>query len=167
MRNGARKFRPDNRGDRFPMVDTGLNYCLTPRCGHTVNKKRCHSPFCSRCRSRNFRRDHPAMAHYLDLKNRARQRGHEFTITFEYYYKTVWLDSGYAERHGKTKECLSVDRLKNNLGYVPGNLNVLTVSENARKQDRKQFVAFFRRQIENAAYKPTVEEIASVAHQLA
>ena len=106
------------------------------------------------------------MAHYLDLKNRAGQRGHEFSITFEYYYKTVWLDTGYSERHGKTKECLSVDRKKNGIGYVPGNLTVLTVSENARKQDRKQFVKFFASQQENIAYKPTTEELAQVASKL-
>jgi hypothetical protein len=80
------------------------------------------------------------MAHFLDLKNRARQRGHAFTISFEYYYKTVWLDSGYAEKHGKTKECLSVDRADNAKGYVEGNLQVMTVSENSRKK----FVPYFK-----------------------
>ena len=112
-----------------------------------VTTKSGHSDKCSKCRSRQFRREHPAMAHFLDLKNRAKQRGHEFTITFEYYYKTVWLDSGYAEKHGKTKECLSVDRKENHKGYVEGNLQVLTVSENARKR----YVPYFKNKADEAA----------------
>ena len=97
------------------------------------------------------------MAHYLDLKNRAGQRGHEFTITFEYYYQTVWLDSGYADKHGKTKECLSVDRADNSKGYIEGNLQVLTVSENSRKR----YVPYFKNKAdEEAAILETQKQIA-------
>jgi hypothetical protein len=119
-----------------------------------------HSPFCSRCRSRNFRREHPAMAHFLDLKNRAKQRGHEFTITVEYSYQTVWVDTGYAEKHGKTKECLSVDRKENDKGYVPGNLQVMTVSENARKR----FVPFWKNKAEQDAAIAEAEKAAREAY---
>ena len=163
MKNGQIYTRPDVRGPQYPMVVTGKHYCLTPRCRGLVNKKNEHSPFCSKCRSRHFRRDHPAMAHYLDLKNRAKQRGHEFSITFEYYHQTVWLDTGYAQQHGKSAECLSVDRIRNELGYIPGNLRVLTLSENSRRQQRKSFVPFFARQVENASYKPSAEDLAAVA----
>ena len=139
--------------------------CRTKFCrGHVAKNNRHHSPFCSKCRSRRFRAAHPAMAHFLDLKNRAKQRGHEFTITFEHYYKIVWLDSGYAEKHGKTKECLSVDRKENHIGYVPGNLQVLTVSENARKR----FVPHFKNKAqEEAAIRETQKEIALAFPELA
>lgn len=166
MKNGTRYFRPDSRGKQYPLVETAKHYCLTPFCRHTVHRKNEHSPYCTRCRSRNFRKNHPAKAHYLDLKNRAGQRGHEFTITFEEYYQEVWLDTGYAEKHGKTAECLSVDRVENDKGYVSGNLSVKTVSENSRKRDRNQFVPFFAHQQENIAYKPSDEELMAVASQL-
>jgi len=78
------------------------------------------------------------MAHFLDLKNRAKQRGHEFTITFEQYLN-FWTTSGYAEKHGKTGESLSVDRIENALGYHFWNIQPLLLSSNSRKS----FVPYF------------------------
>lgn len=55
------------------------------------------------------------------LKYRAKMRGKQFTITFD-DFKNVWFKGG------------SIDREKNELGYVPGNIQCLpTIADNARK----------------------------------
>jgi len=129
--------------------------CATKHCRGLATKSS-HSNKCSKCRGRQWRKNHPAKAHYHDLRNRAKQRGHEFTISFEYYHTVVWLGSGYAEKHGKTKESLSVDRIKNHLGYIPGNLQVMTVSENSRKR----FVPYFKNKAdEDAAIKEAERKV--------
>ena len=148
------------------MVDTGLNYCVTPMCRGTVNRKLEHNKLCTKCRWRRWKEKSPAKYAYGNLKRRAKQRGKIFTLTFQQYYKEVWLDTGYAERHGKTKDCLSVDRKRNEIGYVSGNLKVLTVSENSIKGQRKQFVKFFAHQMENQAYKPSERELAEASSRL-
>jgi len=86
-----------------------------------------------------FRARNPIQAHFHDLRNRAQQRGHEFTITLAEYTK-FWNESGYGEKHGKTKESFSIDRIKPELGYIPGNIRAKTLSENSRLQ----FVPFFQ-----------------------
>lgn len=45
-----------------------------------------------------------------------------------------------AANHGRTKFCLSVNRLNNDLGYADDNVELLTVSENARKR----YVPYFK-----------------------
>jgi len=65
----------------------------------------------------------------------------KFTLTI-FDYACFWFTSGYAEKHGKTKECLSVDRKDPALGYEFSNIRALTVSENSRCR----FVPYFRDQ---------------------
>ena len=90
-------------------------------------------------------------AHYADLKHRADERGHEFKLTIE-EYEEFWNSSGYAEKHGKTKEFLSIDRIRSEDGYVKGNIRALTVSQNSRLRH----VPYF---------KTLAEEQSSVAAQ--
>lgn len=124
--------------------------CITPYC-RCLASPGAHSPYCSKCRNRRFSEAHPASARFNDLRHRARQRGHEFTLTLD-EFKKWWVESGIEANRGKTKDCFSIDRIKNHLGYVPGNLQVLTISCNARKQ----FVPFF---------KTKAEEVAAVVEQ--
>lgn len=90
-------------------------------------------PLCYTCKSREWRANNPIKYAFWNLKNRARQRGHVFTITVQDLVDVV-TGSEYIERHGRFAACLSIDRVQSHLGYIPGNLQILTVSENIRKR---------------------------------
>ena len=98
-------------------------------------------PNCYKCRSRQTREKNPIMAVYYDLKSNAKRRKKEFTITPAYLMELV-TESGYMENRGRTRECLSFDRIKNELGYVPGNMQVMKKGANSEKwhEDRKKII---------------------------
>ncbi len=61
-----------------------------------------------------------------------RARGKEFTITFEYFVK-VAIKYSYFKGRGRTATSLHIDRKREELGYVPGNIQVLENADNIRK----------------------------------
>jgi hypothetical protein len=106
--------------------------CRTPRCRGRTHKTN-HSPFCSKCASRRFAQKHPLKYAFKNLRNRAKQRGHAFQLTFEQYEKFA-RETGYAEQKGKTKYSLSIDRRDPSLGYRADNIRAVTLSLNSRYQ---------------------------------
>jgi len=108
------------------------NKCLTKRC-----RGRCYksgkSPYCSKCRSRRFAEKNPIKYHFSKLRNRAKERGKEFTLTLE-QYTYFWNTSGYAERRGKTAQSLSINRKDNSKGYHFDNIEAIPLTWNARFQ---------------------------------
>lgn len=161
MKNGAPHFRPDSRGSRFPMVKTGKNYCLTPLCRGLVNKKNEHSPYCTHCRLNRFREKFPLKYSFGNLRRRAKQRGKDFSLTYEQYEEFA-IKTDYARLKGKSSLSLSIDRKNNDEGYHFWNIRAITLQNNTRKQ----FVPFFANQTENLAYKPSDEEIFSVQNKM-
>lgn len=97
------------------------------------------SPYCSKCRSRRFREKHPITAAFMNLKASANRRGIEFTITLE-YFTAFWKENDLDGNYGCKAGDLTVDRKNETLGYIPGNLQALTNSENVRKR----WVPYFR-----------------------
>lgn len=104
--------------------------CKTKYCTKPAGKGT--KGFCYTCRSRNARKNNPVRASYENLRANTKRRGHEFTITFE-YFKQFCREYDYIANKGKTASSYSIDRINNEIGYVPGNLRVLTLSENSRK----------------------------------
>lgn len=102
--------------------------CKTKRC---INQAKTGN-FCHKCVKRKFKENNPERYAYDTLKNNAKRRGKEFTITFE-YFKRFAKRTSYIAGKGIEKESLHIDRKKEYLGYVPGNLQVLTNSENIKK----------------------------------
>lgn len=92
-------------------------------------KKRLNSRVCWTCT--NLKRDIFKRT-YQVLKMNAKRRGKEFGITFE-YFKEMCLNTGYTEGKGVLKDSLTIDRKKNELGYIEGNLRVITKSLNSIK----------------------------------
>ncbi len=160
MRNGAIYFRPDTRDPR-KLVETDKNYCLADFCRGVVNRKAEHSPYCSRCRSRRWKDKFPLHYSYKQLRNDAKRRQKEFSLTRDEYISFA-IKTDYAKRKGKTSLSLSIDRIDNNRGYSADNIQAMTLAENSRKQ----FVKFYARQSENVAYEPTAEEIAEIENQM-
>lgn len=73
---------------------------------------------------------------YINKKSDAKKRGIEFSISYEYFVQFCYK-TDYIQNKGSTKDCFTVDRIKNELGYVEGNLQCLTRSENAKKGVKK------------------------------
>lgn len=105
-------------------------HCKTKFCrGRTTEGG--HSPYCGKCRNRHWKERHPLKYSFHKLRNRAKERGHTFTITFADYERFA-LETGYAELKGRTKHCLSIHRKEDHIGYEPGNIQAVTVSLNSR-----------------------------------
>lgn len=71
-------------------------------------------------------------ASYINLRENAKRRKKVFTITFD-DFKQFCYQTDYMVGKGRTKNCYSVDRKKEELGYIPGNLQCLTVGQNKKK----------------------------------
>lgn len=125
-----------------------IRYCVTNGC-----KNRCkqYGTVCSSCASRVYRQNHPVRYAYNTLKTNAKRRGKEFTITFEYFQQFCY-ETNYIAGKGRSKISYSVDRIDESKGYVPGNLQVLSLSENIKKYLKYDFqnkTAIVEKQIKN------------------
>lgn len=107
------------------------NKCKIPYCRNRVKGNR----ICNTCASRKKRNKHPMRYAYDVLKMNAKRRGKRFTISFE-YFKRFAIETNYLAGKGRKKLSYSVDRINNRLGYIPGNLQLLTLSDNSKKAHR-------------------------------
>ena len=89
--------------------------------------------FCHKCASRVYRANNPMMYAFHNHRHHARQRGIPHTLTFSEFAELV-EKSGWISGKGKTAEALSIDRIDASKGYVQGNLQVISLSENSRKR---------------------------------
>ena len=103
--------------------------CPVYRC---INASQKDKALCHRHHMQRWRAQHPDAAGYHCLRTHAKTRGLAFTITFEDYLDVM----GYYE-HTKPVlnygEHISVDRKDPRRGYIPGNIQAMTVSENTAK----------------------------------
>jgi hypothetical protein len=104
-----------------------LNFCR----GRTTSGGR--SPLCSKCRARQWKERFPLRYSFHHLRNRARERGHTFEISFA-QYKEFARSTGYADLKGKHSSSLSIHRIDNSIGYRADNISCVTMSENSRLQ---------------------------------
>lgn len=98
------------------------------KCKNCGNKK----PFCSTCRSRQTRERDPIRASFVWLRNNAKRRGKVFTITLAYFRRFCYRTK-YMKGKGRSADSYTVDRIIEELGYIPGNLQVLKNGANVRK----------------------------------
>jgi hypothetical protein len=90
---------------------------------------------CQTCRLRKWRSKNPFLASYHHIKDRAKQRGIKFLLTKE-QFKKFCDETGYLDKKGTTAESMTIDRIKNNLGYQEGNIRILSLSENVKRKKR-------------------------------
>jgi len=108
--------------------DKGL--CVILRCHKPRGKK---SLLCYMHRSRRAKQLNPFGYHFNALRNNARRRGKEFTLTLS-EFKRFCAETGYMEKKGKGATNLSIDRKDHSKGYRYDNLQVLTLGDNVRKR---------------------------------
>jgi len=106
--------------------------CNTEGC---KNKARKNARDCEKCHSRKFRESHPIKSRYYWLKKSAKKRNYEFTISYTYFEK-LCLESNYHNLSGRGTNNLTIDRVINELGYVEGNIRVVTKHINSTKRDK-------------------------------
>lgn len=110
----------------------GKSKCLTKNC-RNVPAKRCQSKRCSRCKTREHKEKNP-YAYFLNrLRNNAKRRGHECTLTVE-EFKAFCEETGYLETRGRMSGCMSIDRINQDEGYHFDNIQIMEVGENSRCQ---------------------------------
>lgn len=101
--------------------------CLTKYCRHEARAGRC---YCNTCRARKY--ENPLRRLFRNLKASAKRRKKDFRISFE-YFREVAVRAGYDLFKGRGSTDLQIDRRRNHLGYVPGNIQVLNSREHHRK----------------------------------
>lgn len=106
-----------------------LNKCATKYCRNT-REKGCK--ICSKCRKRLYKERHPERYTFTYVKNNARRRGKEWTITIDEFIQFI-TQTGYLFGKGREKDKLSIDRIDPLKGYHIDNIQILTVSENSSK----------------------------------
>jgi hypothetical protein len=85
---------------------------------------------CYKCKQRRFRSKDPVRSYYYSVAESARKRGYAFELPMPYFRKLV---EPYIELFGRGKMKLTLDRIKNELGYVPGNVQILEHTDNIKK----------------------------------
>lgn len=80
-----------------------------------------------------WRRNNPEYYAWANLRDHARERGIPFLLTLEQF--APWAhETGYLRARGRREHMLTVDRIDSDGPYSIDNIQVLTNSENARKQ---------------------------------
>ena len=107
--------------------------CISPRCR---NDAPAVGFVCHKCRQAKWRRNNPLRSAFATLRDHARGRGIVFKLTFKHFRK-VAIRAGYVQglngAHG-----LSVDRRRDELGYVNGNIRIISFSANVAKENRRR-----------------------------
>lgn len=89
-----------------------------------------------------WRINNPVHAAYDNLRAHARCRKIVFTLTLAHFIEIV-TPTRYMDDKGRERFCLHIDRKEVTLGYIDGNIQVLTCTENVAKgnaERRQRFV---------------------------
>ncbi len=107
------------------------------------NKNKCSEPYCKNkrtgrsrvcCKHKNIKQrlSNPVNASYQILKDNAKRRKKVFELTLSHFTEVV-VKSGYMEGKGRLSDSLTIDRIKNELGYIDGNIQVMPKCDNIIK----------------------------------
>lgn len=117
-------------------VKPGPGMCCVKNCKNELIPKKtglCHKHFQQRWRMKS-----PKKSAYAYLRDHAKGRGIKFTLTPDYFEGFCDAFARFehtAETHGQT---LTIDRIEAWRGYEPGNLMILTLTENVAKGNRER-----------------------------
>lgn len=108
-----------------------MHICATKHCRRKAKGRTCY-----RCEHEARKVNSPYRYWFGVLRRNARRRGVFFGLTFDYWVK--WCDdTGYLALKGITSNSASVDRIRNELGYIDGNIQILSVSNNSSKGSKR------------------------------
>lgn len=104
--------------------------CQAHGCG---NKRTERDNLCPKHRHRYNKENNPENYTYHLLKANARRRGHSCSLTLE-EFKEFCKDTGYMDLKGRRPLSASIDRIDPNKGYEKGNIQIMSLRDNAVKQ---------------------------------
>jgi len=119
--------------------------CPISRCKNAPRNIGTHPTSTQLCGSHHkelWRIRNPVRAAYDSLRTRARRRNIIFTLTLAHFTEII-TPTAYLTESGSTRYCLHIDRKDATLGYINGNIQVLTCTENVAKgnaERRQRFV---------------------------
>lgn len=108
--------------------------CETKYCRRRKQKGK----FCFRCANRRYKKKHPFRYFFNKARGNAKQRGHEWHLTFA-QYKSVWEDHPKAWKekiHSNGTRTWTLDRIRNEEPYQQGNIQVIPLVANVLKYHR-------------------------------
>ncbi|RTQ52293.1 hypothetical protein EJV47_04530 [Hymenobacter gummosus] len=112
--------------------------CLRYGCS---NKAGAHKKFCPKHHHQAQKANDPISYIYSMRKQRAKQRGHEWTITLDNFRD--WCEwTGYHQRTGRVTSALSIDRKDPAHGYHIWNIQPLAYGANSAKGQTAEPVYF-------------------------
>ncbi len=121
-----------------------VRYCRTPRrieCRSNGNIVT-HS-ICTRCETKRWRANNPEKRILAQIRESARKRRIEFRITLaDLQSLPGWANYLQQVSQPNTGSRITLDRKKRHLGYVPGNLQFLSNSNNVAKGNKERHDPF-------------------------
>lgn len=109
--------------------------CNTRRCFHKAAVR----GLCWTCYNRIRRAADPVARSFYDLQQNVRKRNRKrkgppiaFTITLE-YFRTWCRKTRYIQGAGRSKDAYTIDRIENDKGYEPGNIQKMKRWRNSQK----------------------------------
>lgn len=97
-----------------------------------LNKRGSHKQYCPKHHHQALKRRDPISYIYSHRKQRAKERGHEWTVTLD-NFRDWCAFTGYHLKTGRTAESASIDRKLNQHGYHIWNLDCVPLGANAAK----------------------------------
>lgn len=120
----------------FKIVDKkDKTLCVAYRCR---NKRAAKQRFCAKHKHRYVKATNPVKYSYNLLKSNAKRRGCLFDLSFE-DFEDFCEETGYLSRKGRRADSWHIDRVEIEKGYSKGNLQVLTNTENVKKQHEEDY----------------------------
>lgn len=113
----------------YQKVKLSRGGCVTPFCRKS---SRHDSNYCHTCIKRKYANKYPLKYCFQVLKNNAKRRCKEFSLTLDQFRGFV-SDTDYLALRGRTSECLTIDRIDNDIGYHIENIRAISMSANASK----------------------------------
>ena len=115
----------------FKIIDNkNKKLCCAYRCGNERAKK---DRFCHKHRKRFQKENNPIAYCFNLLKCNAKRRGKDFSLTLEQFTQFC-AETNYIELKGKTGKSASIDRIDHLKGYHIDNIQILSLSDNSKKQ---------------------------------
>jgi hypothetical protein len=126
--------------EAFVLVAGKGPLCPVRCCRKTKGK---HNSMCPKHQMEWWRMRYPIKSAWTTLRDHARGRGLDFAIPLE-EFREICAATGYAAtKRTETghAQSLTIDRIDFRKGYVPGNIRVITLSENGTKGNLERTVA--------------------------
>lgn len=104
--------------------------CRALFCRNTVKDR----VFCSRCSNRKSCANDPIAYHYRRIKWKAAKRKIHFGLTRD-QFKNFCEKTDYHNTVGNQLHSATIDRIDSSKGYIEGNLQILSYSDNSAKKN--------------------------------